>query len=168
LEPELRVKDLQDNDVLKKVFKREIPPTKVKVLGLLWDYVRDVMGLDFTLVERASRPITKRKMLVTLHSLYDVLGVLIPFFITGKLQVQDCWREGLTWKDNVTIEKENLWFEWQDQIDQLNLIEIDRVIIPGQHPENYDRQLHIFGDASQDVYSALAYMRNTNHTGIQL
>jgi hypothetical protein len=88
--PELRVKGLEDNEVLQDMFDKKVPPCKVKVLGLLWDYVRDVIGFDFDAVEKAESPVTKMNMLITLHYLYDPQGVLIPFFITGKLQVHNC------------------------------------------------------------------------------
>jgi hypothetical protein len=100
------------------MFDKKVPPCKVKVLGLLWDYVRDVIGFDFDAVEKAESPVTKMNMLITLHSLYYPQGVLIPFFITGKLQVQNCWHMGLAWKENVPKELEMEWFKWQDQIFQ--------------------------------------------------
>jgi hypothetical protein len=118
LKPELRVKGLEDNEVLQDMFDKKVPPCKVKVLGLLWDYVRDVIGFKFDAVEKAESPVTKMNMLITLHSLYYPQGVLIPFFITGKLQVQNCWHMGLAWKENVPKELEMEWFKWQDQIFQ--------------------------------------------------
>jgi regulatory protein YycH of two-component signal transduction system YycFG len=108
------------------------------------------------------------KMLQQLHTLFDPMGILIPFLITGKLLVQECWRLGLTWKDSIPQTLEDQWFKWEDQIDQLNDIKVKRVLIPGENPENAKRELHIFVDASQDVYSAVAYMRNDKNTGVKL
>jgi hypothetical protein len=75
------------------------------------------------------------KMLILLHILYDPMGVLIPFLIIGKLQVQECWRLGLAWKDIVPQEIKEAWFKWQDQIDQLKGIEIKRTLIPRANPD---------------------------------
>jgi hypothetical protein len=108
------------------------------------------------------------KMLVLLHTLYDPLGILIPFLITGKLLVQECWRLGLAWKDSVPQALEDQWFKWQDLIKELNDIKIQRVLIPGEDTNIATRQMHIFVDASQDVYSAVAYMRNDKDTGVKL
>jgi hypothetical protein len=94
LKAELRIKDLQEDLTLQEIIKAKRPTTKVKVLGLLWDYVQDVLKFYFTAVELAEMPITKMKMLILLHTLYDPLGILMPFCITGKLQMQDCWRRG--------------------------------------------------------------------------
>jgi hypothetical protein len=77
LESEQRIKDLQDSKNMKDMFDHKIPPAKLKVLGLLWDFVADLLGFDFDPVERAVSPITKMKMLVLLHTLYDPLGILI-------------------------------------------------------------------------------------------
>jgi hypothetical protein len=106
LKAELRIKDLQEDLTLQEIFKATRLTTKGKVLGLLWDYVRDKLKFDFTEVELAEMPITKMKMLILLHTLYDPLGILIPFCIMGKLLVQDCWRRGLLWKDNLPLNQE--------------------------------------------------------------
>jgi ribonuclease HI len=119
-------------------------------------------------IERCESPVTKMKMLQQLHTLFDPMGILIPFLITGKLLVQECWRLGLTWKDSVPQTLEDQWLKWEDQIDQLSDIKVKRVLIPGENPENAKRELHIFVDASQDVYSAVAYMRNDTNTGVEL
>jgi hypothetical protein len=60
LKPEQRIKDLQDTQVFKYIFEGKRPLSKVKVLGLLWNY-RDIIGFDFTDVERPISLITKIK-----------------------------------------------------------------------------------------------------------
>jgi hypothetical protein len=135
LKPELRIKDLHDDKTLKDIFDGITKPTKVKVLGLLWDYVKDVLGFDFSDIERCESPITKMKMLQQLHTLFEPMGILIPFLITVKLLVQECWRLGLAWKDSVPQTLEEQWFKWEDQIDQLKAITVKRVLIPGENPE---------------------------------
>jgi hypothetical protein len=75
---------------------------------------------------------------------------------------------GLAWKENVPQELEIEWFKWQDQISQLKGKEIDQTIIPGTKLEEVDKQLHVFVDASQEVYSAVAYMRNKTNKVIVL
>jgi hypothetical protein len=158
LKAELSIKDLQEDLMLKEIFEAKRPTTKVKVLGLIWDYVQDVYKFDFTALERAEMPITKMKMLIILQMLYDPLGILIPFCITDKLQVQYCWQMGPLWKDNFLHHQETAWLKWQSQIDELSTIEIPRVLIPGEAPESVNAHMHIFVDASQDVYSAVAYI----------
>jgi hypothetical protein len=63
---------------------------------------------------------------------------------------------------------EEAWLKWQDQIPQLSNIKIARVLILGESPELAQHQLRVFADASQDVYSAVAYMRNEDKKGVTL
>jgi hypothetical protein len=63
---------------------------------------------------------------------------------------------------------EEQWFKWQDQINELNDIKIKSVLIPGEDTTIATRQMHIFVDASQDVYLAVAYIRNDTDTGVKL
>jgi hypothetical protein len=111
LRAEQRIEDLQDHKVLADIFNGTKPASLVKVLGLIWDYVRDVLGFNFSAMERAGSPITKVDMLTILHTLYDLLGILIPSLVTGKLLVRECWRLELAWKDNVPQQIENNWFK---------------------------------------------------------
>jgi hypothetical protein len=51
LESEQRIKDLQDSKNMKDMFDHKIPPAKLKVLRLLWDFVLDLLGFNFDAVE---------------------------------------------------------------------------------------------------------------------
>jgi hypothetical protein len=54
LESEQRIKDLQNSKNMKDMFDHKIPPAKLKVLGLLWDFVADLLGFDFDAVNELS------------------------------------------------------------------------------------------------------------------
>jgi hypothetical protein len=70
LRAEQRIEDLQDHKVLADIFNGTKPASLVKVLGLIWDYVRDVLGFNFSAMERAGSPITKVDMLTILHTFF--------------------------------------------------------------------------------------------------
>jgi hypothetical protein len=90
-----RIEALKDNKVLHDIFTGKTPQPSLKIIGILWNYVKDKMYFNFTdLIEHGSL-LDKLKMLSILHSLYDPLGVLIPYTITGKLIMQLCWKLGL-------------------------------------------------------------------------
>jgi hypothetical protein len=64
--------------------------------------------------------LNKMELLRILHSLYDPMGVLIPFTITGKLALQMCSRQGLTWKAKPPDDKREAWDPWMAQVQELN------------------------------------------------
>jgi hypothetical protein len=71
LKPELNIKELQDDKTLKYIFDETKPPSKGKLLVFLRNYIKDVLGFDFSDIEHCESPITKMKMLQQLHTLFD-------------------------------------------------------------------------------------------------
>jgi ribonuclease HI len=69
---------------------------------------------------------------------------------------------GLSWKAKLPQEVLDIWQPWAIQIQQLNGYSFERTLIPGENPEKENKQIHIFADASQDTYAAVAYMRSEN------
>jgi ribonuclease HI len=157
--PDDRIAALKLDSDVKNIFNKVIPQPSLKILGIHWNYVDDEMFFDFCDIFFALGPVDKLKMLSILHSLYDPLGVLIPFTIVVKLIMQLCWKIGLTWKSKLTSEILNVWQPWVDQINEIKGYAFKRTIMPGETPEKYHHQIHVFADASEDMYVAVAYMR---------
>jgi ribonuclease HI len=87
------------------------------------------------------------------------MGVLIPFTITGKLALQMCSRQGLTWKAKLSDDIREAWNPWMAQVQELNSYSFSRTIIPGEQPNKTNNQIHVSADASKDTYATVAYMR---------
>jgi hypothetical protein len=121
------------------------------------------MFFDFSKIMKLLPPLDKMKLIRILHSLYDPLGVLIPFTITGKLALQMCSRLGLTWKAKLPDEILDAWQPWAEQIQDLKGYSFKRTIILREQPDKADKQLHIFADSSKDAYATVAYLRSKSN-----
>jgi hypothetical protein len=154
-----RIAALQDDNVLCTVFAGPQEPPSLKILGIAWNYVKDEMYFDFTTLMAPRMLLEKMELLRILHSLYNPMGVLIPFTITGILALQMCSRQGLTWKAKLPGDIKEAWDPWMSQVQELNGYSFIRTIIPGEQPNKTKKQIHLFADASKDAYAAVAYMR---------
>jgi hypothetical protein len=102
-----------------------------RTLGLLWYPREDELGFDVSLkripdavIQGKERP-TKRLMLRTLMSVFDIFGFLSPFTIQGRIMLQDTWRSNIGWDTEIP---DDIYFRWR--ICQDLLKEIDKVRIP--------------------------------------
>lgn len=137
-----------------------------RVLGMLWltdedalsfctrlkDDVQQIIGSD-------SRP-TKRQVLRCLMSYFDPLGLLSHLLVHGKILLQDVWRTGIQWDEEVNETYWERWRRWTALLQRISDIKIPRCYFSEATIEHYSQlQLHVFVDASEAAYAAVAYFR---------
>ncbi|KAJ8914853.1 hypothetical protein NQ315_014866 [Exocentrus adspersus] len=87
-----------------------------RILGLWWDpkedcftFLTKFQKINSQVMEGKRLP-TKREVLRTVMSIYDPLGYITNFTIQGKILLQDIWRSGSSWDDEITSSLEQKWF----------------------------------------------------------
>ncbi|XP_058826865.1 uncharacterized protein LOC131686880 [Topomyia yanbarensis] len=146
--------------------------TTERVLGMLWSPSSDELSFSTqmsdevqTLIRMATRP-TKRQILRCVMTLFDPLGLLSPFIIHGKVLIQDLWREGTDWDEQVGDLVYAKWQRWIEMINHIAEIRIPRCYFPNATRRTYLRaEMHVFVDASEVAYSCVIYLRIFNEHG---
>ncbi|XP_062541127.1 uncharacterized protein LOC134209160 [Armigeres subalbatus] len=93
-------------------------------------------------------------------SFFDPLGLLSVFTFYGKLLIQDLWRSGCEWDQQIGDEEAEKWYQWIRRLPEVEEVRIPRYYFCGGRSLDYaSLQLHTFVDASQDAYGAATYIR---------
>ena len=90
-------------------------------------------------------------------NLYDTFGLVAPDTVLARLLLKDIWElSGQQWDDDRPHEIVTKFNEWSKVLKSLSEIQI-----PRSYSEEQDEslELHMFGDSSQDVFSAVAFLR---------
>jgi hypothetical protein len=82
----------------------------MKALGVRWDCENDVFC--FSTRAKAKTPKNVSKVLSQLASTYDPLQTVGPYLMTGKLLLQQFWRNVNDWKKPLTEEQQERWMQW--------------------------------------------------------
>ncbi|XP_061714619.1 uncharacterized protein LOC133523124 [Cydia pomonella] len=134
--------------------------TPVRTLGLIWQPANDLIGFNTGVKKDTVLPekLTKRGVLVHVMRIYDPLGILAPIVVRGRIMFQDAWRKGLNWDQELSQCDSAAWKSWfQD------LISTSSLRIPRRYNlsdlEVAGCELHVFSDASESAYAAVAYWR---------
>ena len=77
--------------------------------------------------------------------------------LVSSIYVKDIWRiSGQKWDDDLPEEIKKQFLEWHSGLHLLGSLTITR----SYFTEPFDRiELHMFGDSSQDVFCAVAFLR---------
>lgn len=105
-----------------------------------------------------------RNLYKVLASQYDPLVYLAPFTTRAKILVQDLWKQERGWdniiKTNSLLEK---WQAWELELQNLPDIHFPRCYLPpSTNATTSESLMHVFCDASERVYGAVAYLLTTN------
>jgi len=133
-----------------------------RALGVHWCVASDC--LEFRIVLQ-DKPLTRRRMLSTISSVYDPLGLASPFLLKGRKLLQSLCNSKLDWDDPVDDEHRVAWQRWRSQLPSLENIKISRCFKPDDFGHLTHASLHHFSDASQSGYGECSYVRLVDNTG---
>ncbi|XP_062557226.1 uncharacterized protein LOC134222097 [Armigeres subalbatus] len=136
-----------------------------KVLGMWWCTSADVFTFrvswnryDCNLWNGCRHP-TKREVLRILMTIFDPLGLIAPFLMFLKILLQEIWRSGIQWDDNINDDAFAKWRSWLQVLPRVEEVHIPRCF-RSQAASRYDEvQLHTFVDASENGMAAACYIR---------
>ena len=124
-----------------------------KALGIIWQASNDLFM--FASMKPALEIVTKRDLLRIVASIFDPMGFLSPVVVRGRLLLQKIWTIGLQWDESLPPDLAQIATEWLRDIEKLNVVTVTRSLNTCE-----DTELHIFSDASEMAYGAVAYVRN--------
>ena len=127
------------------------------VFGLKWDHNNDTLVVSRGTNSTITKILTQRLVLSLVSKVYDPIGLVAPFTVGARLILKDIWRvNGQSWDDELPKDTVDRFLAWCIELPRLGEITIPRSYFSGpfQHLE-----LHMFGDSSQDVFSAVCFLR---------
>ncbi|XP_062540788.1 uncharacterized protein LOC134208860 [Armigeres subalbatus] len=136
-----------------------------KVLGMWWCTASDTF--TYKVSPRISADLlqghivpTKRQILSTLMMIYDPLGLLANFLMFLKMLLQEIWRSRVDWDDQIKDEQLKKWRKWLQVLPQVEIVSVPRCYrMKTSIGQQNVIQLHVFVDASENGYAAVAYLR---------
>ncbi|KAL1448550.1 hypothetical protein WDU94_005484 [Cyamophila willieti] len=133
----------------------------IKLLGMKWNPASDVFF--YTIMPPDSGEVTKRKILSSVASIYDLNGYLSPVTIWMKIFLQKLWLDkDVSWDSPLSPELKNQWNNFALELPLLSQVQIPRFILPSESAD-----LVGFADASSAAYGAVVYLRINDQNNVQ-
>ena len=108
------------------------------------------LDLDKILLERAVMkpfPLSKRRLLSFISSLFGSLGLLTPSVLEAKLILQQLRKMSLDWDEEIPPNLNNRWLKWLQTLKNIKKVKLPRWY--GFSFKNIKNiELHVFADAS--------------------
>ncbi|XP_055948251.1 uncharacterized protein LOC129981438 [Argiope bruennichi] len=133
--------------------------SKLKVLGLVWDLKEDCLGVEVVPLLNSLEPVrnTKRSVLSVVARVFDPLGFISPLVVRVKKLVLEIFERGIDWDSELPEDLRNKWERWCCEVGCLSDVRIDRCCFSNWDRDAGGMEMHIFCDASQIAYGAVAY-----------
>ena len=126
---------------------------EIKVLGMLWDTKASTIKLQAK--PKWNGKFCKRAVLSYANQHYDPLGFIVPIEVKLRIFIQELWDKGFDW--------EQLFDEYPELVSNWNLLRAESLIsltkiLPRSTCNDEKGILHVFCDASKNIYGAVAYI----------
>jgi len=139
---------------VRSIVDGETLPTE-RALGVTWDVQNYTFIFKIKPRELAD---TRRKVVSLTASIFDPIGFVAPYVVRAKIFLQSLWKLRQGWDERIPEEFIQEWSDWQNELEKLAEFSV---------PRFYRRvalylmsiQLHVFGDASESAFCAVAYFR---------
>ena len=148
-----RAKNVKELDLTEDVLSVE------RAVGVSWSVENDKFVFKTDMKEQQ---FTRRGILSVVNSIYDPLGMAVPFILLAKGLLQNLCRRGLGWDDVIPSDHLFHWRTWLHGLPKLSEFSVDRCVKPPDFGEIITSQIHHFCDASQSAYGAVSYLRLVN------
>lgn len=126
------------------------------VLGMKWRVNSDTSSFNVTLDEK---PATRRGILSTVASVFDLLGFLAPFLRLGKKILQEMCQKGMGLDEQLPAKLKPRWTNWLNDLQNPQKLQIQRCFVPENIGKVQRMELHHFSDASSHGYGQCSYIR---------
>ena len=128
------------------------------VLGLQWTVTDDSLQVCRGTNKEVEAPITQRKILSLVSSVFDPIGLFAPFSVHMRRLLKAIWtKNGQHWDNEVEPSEEEEFLRWKGELPIVAETSIDRRYF---NRERDKTELHVFADASEDTMCAVAYLRS--------
>ena len=132
------------------------------VLGLKWDHNNDTLVVSRGTSSTVTKSLTQRLVLSLVPKVFDLIGLVAPFTFGAQLLLKDIWRvSGQHWDEELPKDTVERFLEWSVELPKLAEITIPRSYFSRKFEH---LELHMFGDSSQEVFSAVAFLRAQENT----
>ncbi|KAE8293636.1 hypothetical protein D5F01_LYC08748 [Larimichthys crocea] len=132
------------------------PDVQEPALGLHWHYQSDTLSYKHRVVDCSVA--TMRNIYKVLASQYDPLGYIIPYTTRAKVLVQRLWNKKRDWDDpQLPDDLLHSWRLWEAELEHLPKVTLPRCYSSENMDHPYSvRDIHVFSDASEQAYGAVA------------
>ncbi|PIC22645.1 hypothetical protein B9Z55_016624 [Caenorhabditis nigoni] len=150
------------NDYMNKEEGVKAEEDEQKILGVEWNIQSDRLRLK--LPQPIKEQLTKRRILKSIATAYDPIGLLTPVILLGKLFFQKLWLRTMDWDSTLSGAEMTEWLSIEKKWFG-NPVSIARTYFATPIMPTDVFELHIFSDASAAAYGAVAYLRRLSNKG---
>ena len=135
---------------------------ETKILGITWDKVKDNLSISFKEVQTKGNKITKRIILSYVHGIFDILGIISPITIIGKVIFSKLCLKKLRWDENIPDDIAKEWETYIGKLASAKTVTFPRFIL-SDNPKCIE--IHGFCDASLTAVCAAVYLVTRGKSG---